>query len=81
MYELKKRTKNTLPELYNEGNFFMTICKTFILMTSMIVVYFLLIQKNESFYFQNVANLIVPLLVIIFYYINLGDSFRKQLNL
>ena len=49
-----------------EGNFFMTICKTLILMFSLVVVYFLLIQQNEEFYFQNIVNLLVPLLVIFY---------------
>jgi len=65
MFDLKRRTKLTLPELYVEGNFFTTICKTLILMFSLIIVYFLLIQQDEEFYFHNVLNLIVPLLVIL----------------
>lgn len=68
MFELKKRTKATLPELYMEGNFFTTICKTLILMFSLIVVYFLLIQQDEEFYFHNMLNLIVPLLVRFYVY-------------
>lgn len=61
------------------GNFFTTICKTLTLMFSLVIVYFLLIQQDEEFYLQNVLNLIVPLLVI--FYLILGDSFRKQLNM
>lgn len=57
------------------GNFFTTICKTLILMFSMVIVYFLLIQQNEEFYLQNALNLIVPLLVIKI--LILGDSFRQ----
>ena len=42
----------------------------------------LLIQQNEEFYFKNIVNLIVPLLVILFIYLFiLGDSICKQLNL
>lgn len=79
MFDLKQRTKETLPEIYMAGNFFTTICKTIILMFSLVIVYFLLIQQDEEFYLQNVLNLIVPLLVILI--INLGDSFREQLNM
>ncbi len=63
MFELKRRTKLTLPELYMEGNFFTTICKILILMFSLIIVYFLLIQQDEEFYLHNILNLVVPLLV------------------
>lgn len=68
MFELKRRTKLTLPELYMEGNFFTTICKILILMFSLIIVYFLLIQQDEEFYLHNILNLVVPLLVNTFFY-------------
>jgi len=66
MFELKRRTKSTVPQLYMMGDLYITLSKILILMFSLVVVYVLLIQKDEGFYFQNIANLIVPLLVIIF---------------
>lgn len=44
-------------------------------MLSLIIVYFLLIQKDEEFYFHNILNLIVPLLVI--FYLNSGNFIRQ----
>jgi hypothetical protein len=47
------------------GDLYMTLAKILILMFSLIVVYILLIQKDEAYYFQNIVNLVVPLLVIL----------------
>jgi hypothetical protein len=46
------------------GDLYMALAKILILMFSLVVVYILLIQKDEEFYFQNIINLVIPLLVL-----------------
>jgi hypothetical protein len=51
------------------GDLYMTLAKILILMFSLVVVYILLIQKDEDFYFHNIINLVIPLLVLFILYL------------
>jgi hypothetical protein len=51
------------------GDLYMALAKILILMFSLVVVYILLIQKDEDFYFHNIINLVIPLLVLFILYL------------
>ena len=80
MYGLRKRTKSMLPEVYMMGNFYMTLAKIFVVMSGLIICYFLIAQFKPEI-MSNGVNLIGPLLVVLFASLELSNHFMNTTGL
>lgn len=61
--DIRLTAKHTFPELYMIGNFYITLMKIFIVLTSLIICYFLIAQEKAQLY-SKILNLLAPLIVI-----------------
>jgi hypothetical protein len=61
--DIRQTAKHTFPELYMIGNFYITLMKIFVILTGIIICYFLVVQHPKSFTAD--LNLLAPLVVIL----------------
>lgn len=69
-----------LPEIYMMGNFYITLAKIFIVMSGIIVCYFLIAQFQPDI-LKNGFNLLGPLIVVFFGSLELSNHFMNTTGL